>query len=255
MADTFQIKESQLLKLKKEYCKKYWRKRIVSFAARLLSLGFAVVGSGVVTWMIYQNCLEPIVQKDGTYYFPMINRITTGSLFATFGSAIIAVFTLYTARYLSNFQECLLVLMQDLATDDTGGKLRRRWLFIPRISRIRRTGESQFFGIESVRIEFLIGDILQSFLLPTTEADFKDLPILSSFLCMKRLRKKYLSSLDSVERLSEYPSWDCVTAIYRNILLYKGCYFCVWIGVCFVLQSILFTFFYAFLYTAFHIHA
>ena len=54
-----------------------------------------------------------------------------------------------------------------------------------------------------------------------------------------------LSGLDTVERLSEYPAWDCVTAIYRNILLYKICYYCVWVGVCFVLQSILFTFFYS----------
>jgi len=251
MADTFQIKESHLLKLKKGYYKKYLGRKIISFAARLLIVGSTVVGSGLVTWIIYQNCVEPVVQKDGSYCFPMISRITTGSLFATFGSAIIAVFTLYTARYLSNFQECLLILMQDLAAEDTGGSLQRRWLFIPRIRQTHRAGESQFFGVESVRIEFLIRDTPRSFLLPTTEADFKDLPILSSFLRMKWLRRQYLSGLDTVERLSEYPAWDCVTAIYRNILLYKSCYFCVWIGVCFVLQSILFTFFYA----VFYIHA
>jgi len=156
-----------------------------------------------------------------------------------------AVFTLYTARYLSNFQECLLVLMQKLAEDDTDGVLWRRWAFIPRVSRTRCADKSQYFGIESAQIEFLIGTTSRTLPLPTTEADFKDLPILSSFLCMKLLRKQYLSGLDTVERLSEYPAWDCVTAIYRNILLYKICYYCVWVGVCFVLQSILFTFFYS----------
>lgn len=244
MADTFQIKESRLLKLNKGYCRKYWARRMASLVIKLLGIGSALAGSGFVTWRIYQSCVEPVIQEDGAYYFPMINRITTGSLFATFGSAIIAVFTLYTARYLSNFQDCLLILMQNLAAEDIDGALWRRLAFIPRVSRTHYAGASQFFGVESARIEFLIGDIPRDFPLPTTEADFKDLPILSSFLCMKRLRKQYLSGLDTVERLSEYPAWDCVTAIYRNILLYKICCYCVWVGACFVFQSILFTFFY-----------
>ncbi len=248
MADTFQFKESRLLKLNKGYWKKYLVRKTVYFVVRLLSIGSAVAVSGLITWQIYQSCVEPVIQEGGTYYLPMISRITTGSLFATFGSAIISVFTLYTARYLSNFQECLLILMQDLAAEDTNGALKRRWSFIPRVSRTHCAGKSQFFGIESAQIEFLIGDTFQDFSLPTTEADFKDLPILSSFLCMKRMRKKYLSGLDTVERLSEYPAWDCVTAIYRNILVYKICCYCVWIGVCFVFQSILFTFFYSVFY-------
>lgn len=248
VADTFQIKESRLLKLNKGYRRKYLLKRMASFAARLLGVGAAVAGSGVITWRIYQSCVEPVIQESGAYYFPMIDRITTGSLFATFGSAIIAVFTLYTTRYLSNFQECLLILMQELAAEDTDGALRRRWTFIPRVSRTRCAGESQYFGIESAQIEFLIGDTFQTFSLPTTEADFKDLPILSSFLYMKLLRKQYLSSLDTAERLAEYPAWDCAAAIYRSILLYKMCYYFVWVGVCFVFQSILFTFFYSAFY-------
>lgn len=248
MADTFQIKESQLVELKAGYRRKYLLKRAASLSIRLLGIGAAVFGSGAVTGRIYQSCVEPVIQADGAYCFPMISRITTGSLFATFGSAIIAVFTLYTARYLSNFQECLLILMQKLAAEDTDGALWRRWIFIPRVRRTRYAGESRYFGIKSAQIEFLIEDTSRSFFLPTTEIDFKDLPILPSFLCMKLLRKQYLSGLDTVERLSEYPTWDCVTAIYRNVLLYKICYYCVWVGVCFVLQSILFTFFYSAFY-------
>lgn len=249
MADTFQIKENRLLKLNKGYWKKYLAKKVISFLTRLFGISFAIVGSGLITWQIYQSCVEPVVQEGGKYYFPMISRITTGSLFATFGSAIIAVFTLYTARYLSNFQECLIVLMRELAAEDTGGTLGRRWAFIPRVSRTHCAGEYQYFGIESARIEFLIGSNTQDFYFPTTEADFEDLPILSGFLYMKWRRKQYLSSLNTMDLLSEYPAWDCVTAIYRNVLLYKICRYCVWVGVCFVLQSIVFTFFYSVLYS------
>lgn len=245
MADTFQIKESQLFELKKEYRKKYLGKKTVSFVRRLLGIGLAIVGSGSITWQIYQSCVEPVIQAGGTYYFPMINRITTGSLFATFGSAIIATFTLYTTRYLSHFQECLLVLTQELTVNGTLG---RRWAFIPRVSRTRCDGENKFFGIESAQIEFLIGSIPQGFSFPTTEADFKDLPILFNFLYMKWRRKQYISGLIAMDQLSEYPAWDCVTSIYKNVFLYKICRYCVWVGVCFVLQSILFTFFYPFLY-------
>lgn len=254
MAVTYRITESRLLKLKSKYFKKYLLRKLSSYVVRLICVGFSVVGTGVITWMIYQNCVNPTIQADGLYQFSMTERITTGSLFATFGSAIIAVFTLYTGKYLSIFCEDLQILMLDLAPEDSGGVVKRRWAFIPRVSRTRFAGKAQFFGIESLQIQFQIGDSQQIFPLPTTQADFNDLPLLSNYLYMKNQRKKYLSSLETEDLMEEYPTWDCVMDIYRSVLLYKSSYLGVWIGVCFVLQSILFTFFYSSFYQ-FHIFA
>lgn len=232
------------MKLKQGYYKKYLFQRSLSFLFWVLRIGLVVAGSGLITWQIYKSCVVPVLQEDGVYSIPIINCITTGSLFATFGSAVIAVFTLYTGRCFTNFQENLSILMENLMKKNAGGIAPRRWPFIPRISRARFSSETYFFGIESVHIEFRADNFHQIFPLPTTEADFKDLPILFHYLNMKALRKNYLSRLKSPDQLSEYPLWDCVIAIYREILLYKASCFCVWIGVCFVLQSIVFTFLY-----------
>lgn len=244
MAETYQLSGSKMLKLKKQYSPKYLFREMLVFSKKLLGIGLALAGTGIITWAIYQNCVTPSVLADGTYQFSMGERITTGSLFATFGSAIIAVFTLYTSRYFSNFHSALGILMLELAPEDSEGVVKQRWAFMPRVSRTRFSGEEQFFGVESVKIQFAIDRVWMEFPLPTTETDFKDLPLLSSYLQMKRMRKRYLTYLQNETLLDEYPAWDCVMAIYRNILFYKACYFCVWIGVYFVLQSILFTFFY-----------
>lgn len=244
MGETYCVKESRLIKLKKSYYKKYLVRKLLTFIIGILRIGLVLIGSGLVTWHIYQNCVEPIVLENGTRSISLISCITTGSLFATFGSAIIAVFTLYTGRYFTCFQENLAILTENLAEESHHRTAPRRWPFIPRVSRTRFANETHFFGIESVQIQFQIGAFSHSFPLPTTEADFKDLPILLSYLEMKLIRKHYLTGLKSPEHLAEYPMWDCVMAIYRSILLYKASYFCVWIGVCFVLQSIVFTFFY-----------
>lgn len=245
MAVTYQITNGRLVKLKKQYRAKFLAKKLIHFVRWLLCVGFFVFGSGIVTWMVYQRCVHPEILANGLYGFSMSERITTGSLFATFGSAIIAVFTLYTGKYMACFGECLQTLMLELAPEDSGGVIKRRWAFLPRVSRTRVAGKAQFFGIEGVQIQFKIENSLHTFSLPTTQADFKDLPLLFNYLCMKFLRKAYLSSLEQRELMEEYPAWDCVMDIYRNVLLYKVSHLGVWIGVCLVLQSILFAFFYS----------
>ena len=244
MGETYCVSQSRLVKLKKGYFKKYLVRRTLGSVIGVLRVGLVVIGSGLATWYIYKNCIEPDILEDGAYFFSLLNRITTGSLFATFGSAIIAVFTLYTARYFTYFQDNLAILMENLAEKNIHGTAPRRWPFIPRVSRTRFAGENHIFGIESVQIQFQAESFCHSFPLPTTETDFKDLPILLSYLQMKALRKRYLAKLKTPEHLAEYPVWDCVMAIYRNIVLYKASWFFVWTGVCFVLQSIVFTFFY-----------
>ena len=250
MAESFHLQQSRILKLNdKAFHHKYMVKRFVALLARLLSIVGVMIGSGVITLMIYKMCITPSDAENGALYFSMMSRITTGSLFATFGSAIIAVFSLYTTRSLSSFKDCLGVLMQELARDDTHGDLWRRCSFIPRIQRTRIDGKDYFMGVDSVKISFHIGVDEKEMLLPTTLVDFGDIATLRYFIYMKILRKKYIEELVYREQLAEYPVWDCVTQIYEDVLMYKICYFCVWVGACFVFQSIIFTFFYPALYS------
>lgn len=248
MGETYLIQESRLVKLKKQYYKEYRLRQVLSFIVWILKVGVAVVGTGTITWYVYKNCVVQVPQTTGTSTISLVSCITTGSLFATFGSAILAVFTLYSSRNLTCFRENLSILTDKLTDKSTCGGNFLRWPFIPRVSRSRFDGEVHFFGIESADIEFQAGKFVSRFPLPTTETDFKDLPILLSYLRMKILRGRYLAELKTPESLSEYPVWDCVMAIYRSILCYKASWLCVWIGVCFVMQSIIFTFLYPLLW-------
>lgn len=244
MATTYRIEKGKLYELNTQYARKYFVRKSALFFKKFIFFLFGVFGSFTVTWIIYQDCVTPIIKADGTCSFSMLGCITTGSLFATFGSSVIAVFTLFASRYLAQFYEYLSILTHDMASDTLEEMKWKRWSFLPRVSRLRFPEKTEYLGLETAVVVFIIENFEQNFPLPTTEADFKELPILSSLLRMKGLRKKFLWILKRNELLSEYLAWDCMTAIYRNILLYRLSYFGVWIGVCLVLQSILFAFFY-----------
>lgn len=248
MAETYRIEKGELLLLKNQYSKKYLVYQIKRFTRRFISILIVIGGSGIITWMIYQRCVPSCIETEDVLTFSMLDCITTGSLFATFGSAIIGVFTLFTGKYLNSFYENLSILTEELAPDETGAVKWKRWAFIPRISRKRFAGKTQYTGIENASFVFQIGTFEKTFALPTTETDFKELPVLFNLLRMKKSRKTYLSLLEATQLMEEYPAWDCLTSIYRSILLYRISYFFVWVGVCFVLQSIIFAFMYPVFY-------
>lgn len=248
MAETYQIMKGQLVKLKPLNSRKYLIKKYASFFKCAACAGITILGCSAITWLIYYRCVLPLPSDDGSLHFALLERITTGSLFASFGSAIIAVFTLFTNRYLTSFYENLSILTKELVQDELGETSWRRWSFIPRLSKKHIGGEVHYIGIENVRFVFQTGVAQLVFPLPTTEADFSELPLLRNSFCMKRYKQSYLNHLYETQLLEEYPAWDCVAAIYRCALLYRASNYFVWVGVCFVLESILFTFFYPNLY-------
>ena len=248
--ETYVIDKGELLELNMQHSKKYTQVRLLAHLRRIVIAAGIAVGSFIITWFVYSKSVFPPASTGGELIFSLQKQITTGSLFATFGSALIAVFTLFTGSSWSRFQEDLFILENELS----GGIFRnaswKRWPFIPHVTKWSKGGAVRYFGVNTAKIRFKTGVLSQDFPLPTTEADFKDISVLVNYLQLRCLRKTYFAQLTDTN-MREYPAWDCVTDIYRSILYYRVCRLCVWIGVSLVLQSIAFAFFYPYLYQIF----
>ena len=248
-AETYEIVKGELLALNAKHSQKYMLIKLRSFLVQFFVVFFTVAASWAVTWFVYSNSITPSIDSNGIAQFSLQDRIATSSLLATFGSSVIAVFTLFTSSALTRFQENSSILARELSQNELDETAWHRWPFIPRVNKQRIRGENHYFGINNAEVHFRANTFFKTFPLPTTEADFKETSALINFLRLKLFRKEYLSQLIALDLIVEYPAWDCVTDIYRSILRYRLCYFCVWIGVCFVLQSIVFTFSYPWFYS------
>lgn len=247
MAVSYNIQKGGLVLLSQDSAEQYQDDRLFRCLRRLGWGIFLLLGTCGITCGIYLRCVSPHTGLDGAIFYSLSDSITTGALFATFGSAIISVFTLSAAGQLRLFGENLAVLEQELAPSELNSASWKRWPFLPRLSKMSVQGEMRRLGLRNASISFTTAHGDLPFQIPTTQADFGELPVFRSFLRMELRRTNYLDYLNSTDLIEEYPAWDCLRAMYKNILVYRFSNCCTWIGVCFVLESIAFSFLYPYL--------
>lgn len=175
------------------------------------------------------------------------NTIALGSIFATFGSAIVAAASLFCNDCYIRFSDNVLVLQNDLLKNEKW----MRWTFIKRQSQKRLLDSGRFIQVlYNAQIEFELGSHCITIPLPTVKADFDDLPILKFFFKMKHYSKQYetyLCNHATKEDADAYFLWDCVYDIYLQIALYQIYTHLIWVGCSFIGTSILFSFLYIYL--------
>ena len=243
MANSYKIQECELVVLKDKAIWKYWWRTKIRFLIKLGWTLFALVGSGFATYAVYLRCISPVATPDGSIMIPLSESISVGALFATFASAVIGFFTLFATRHLELFYENLTILSQDLASEELSNINFKRWPFLPRLGKLPIPEKKRFAGVNNASICFTTTRCEEVFLVPSTLADFQELPVLRSFLRMKLHRRSYFNYLGVAGLIDEYPAWDCLCAIFKSILFYRFSYCCIWIAACFILQSIVFSFF------------
>lgn len=244
MAVSYRMQKGKLVLLAGSGVKKH---QFRNFFHRFMQFGWGVLSlltTCVLTYMIYLRCVFPVAAADGSMVYSLSDCITTGALFATFGSAVIGVFSLSATSCLNLFYENLAIWEEDLSFPPQDETKWKRWSFLPRLSKMSVGGKTRYLGVSNASVCFTTTQGPVCFLLPTTQADFWELPAFRSFLRMKCHRNDYLNYLNGEDAIEEYPAWDCLCAIYKSILAYRFSFCCVWIGACFVLESILFSFFY-----------
>lgn len=216
--------------------------RTLSFdSIRLIKLLIKTIIIGMAIWctnFVFKRCiLENTLE----------NTIALGSIFATFGSAIVAAASLFCNDCYIKFSDNVLILQNDLLKNEKW----TRWTFIKRKSKKRLLDSGNLTQVlHNAQIEFQLGSHWITISLPTVKADFDDLPIFKFFLKMKRYSKQYETNLcnhATSEDTNAFFLWDCVYDIYLQIVLYQICTYLIWIGCSFICTSILFSFLYIYM--------
>lgn len=200
-----------------------------------------------VTGYIFANCITVSFSEQKIPQIELGACISLGSIFATFGSAIISFLSLMSAHQLSGFQEKVSVLNREFSKFEIPNW--KRWDFLPRFSRERlNNGKYQYFILKNAELEFFIEDQSIILFIPSVEQDFKDLPVLCSWLKLHKNRKRCLSYLQKQSHIADFFIWDCLTALYENIIVYNLSQLGIWIGTSYIINSIIYAFFYTQLY-------
>ncbi len=195
----------------------------------------AVIIAIVSTYLVFYKCIDENSKLSDT--------IALGSIFATFGSSVVAIFsmtlnTLYD-RFLSDF-----LIFSKLHEPETEWI---RWSFIKRKSHhILYNGASMYQELTNSMIKFNVGSHTIDFFIPTIKEDFYDLPNWRSFLSMKRRKKDYESHVlnNSEDPANALMIWDCIYDELCCIAKYRVARFAVVLGEAYILTSIIMAFIY-----------
>lgn len=188
-----------------------------------------------MTLVIYRKCITQITLNE---------CIPLGSIFATFGSAVISVLSIYCGEQRSLFQENLSILRGQVSELETW----QRWPFLKRFTKRKMTFlHSNFYILSNPQITFETKNRKLKVSVPSCSADFKDLPVTVSTFKMLCFHKEYSNSIfyfHNEEQQQDLLIFDCILMIYINIIRYKLGTFLMWIGAEFIFSSIIFSFFY-----------
>ena len=189
----------------------------------------------LITHYIFKQCIcEP--QK-------LSETISLGSIFATFGSSIVAVFSITMSNYYERFCTNIEILYSNICPDCKW----YRWPFIKRESHnVLFNKELTYQILKNATFTFNVGSHEITIDLPTVREDFYDLQNWKFFITMKKEYKHYESYiLKNIKEPAEaLMIWDCILDNYRSIAIYKIAKLFIVVGESFILSSILFAFFY-----------
>lgn len=192
----------------------------------------------VSTFFIFKLCISNTANLSDT--------IALGSIFATFGSAIVSVFSITLSSVYEHFCRNINILFKELCPENEW----HRWPFIKRKSHSTLYNKELTYQIlENSKITFNVGSHNISVFLPTIREDFYDLPNWQSLKNMLWESKNYESYVinninDSATSLM---IWDCVSDNFKSIALYKLYRLMIVIGGSFIFASFIFAFFYTLL--------
>ncbi len=231
----YSIKEGELLL---NNCKKNRLLVQSAFLLRIFKILMLILSFCItvyLTYLIFRECIT-----DAT----LSNCIPLGSIFATFGSAVISVISLYCNKQIRSFQENLSALHEQIPNLTSW----KRWPFLKRYDREKAgTWKYNYYILKNPQITFHSDDISLTIPLPTCSADFHDLPIFANVLKMFCFHKHFSDSVVKHRDMPEQKdifTFYCTLMIYKNIIRYKAGTLLMLIGSEFVLSSILFSFFY-----------
>lgn len=242
MNNTYLFKEGGLYENDDVTFVKFLYKKTAKPAFTILLYLTAFVCCFFLTKYVFKQCITITYDTYGLPVVKLSDCISFGSIFATFGSAIIAVLSLYATQQVSTFEENIETLNKKL--NSMGVESWKRWVFLPRYSCKFINHKLKFFILNNAVLEFELKHTSIEIPIPSVLKDFNDLPIILNLCKLIVYKYAYLSYLQQTGHTEDYLIWDCLYALYKTIILYQLSQFFVWIGSSFVINSFYFAFYY-----------
>ena len=195
----------------------------------------AIVIAIVSTYLVFYKCIDKNRKLSDT--------IALGSIVATFGSSVVAIFSMSLNTLYDRFLSDFMIFSNSLEPE----KYWIRWSFIKRKSHhILYNGVSTYQELTNSMIKFNVGSHTIEFFIPTIKEDFYDLPNWKSLLAMKKEKKDYESYVlnNSEEPANALMIWDCIYDELCCIAKYRMARFAVVLGEAYILTSIIMAFLY-----------
>lgn len=236
MAETYEFVSGELVLRKDSPGRTTYAKHAAKKAMRAIIRIFILMFACIVTWWVFRLYIAT----------PSLdNTVSFGAVFATLGTSIVSVLSLTCGEQYSQFGDNIKILQEQLLSSNVW----ERWPFVKRIYKRRiQRGLTEYQILKNPYIRFIGPSWETIVFLPSSKVDFYELPVFKTYFALKKSRPLYrqlLSLHADVETTKDILVWDCLTDIYRNIIVYRAGHLLIWLGGCFVFTSILFSFFYS----------
>lgn len=233
MDTTFQFNAGKVIVKNRQFKYKYLGFMCIRIIVKILCLLFVHFGSALITKNVFAYCIEE---------YSLNTSINLGAIFSTFASSVISVVTLLSATQLNQYKENLNILQRKIIKISEW----EHWPFIKRMRKQKIAPHKyQYQFLQNAEIRFQGFQHPTVFLIPTNYDDSKDLVNIFYYIKMIFSRNQYSYYLSTKpSHASDILVWDCLQTIYRNIICFKICQFICLIGGGFIINGILFAFFY-----------
>lgn len=210
----------------------YYRRIICEKTVEFIAYFFILAISFFLILFAFNNLISVLTIE---------NAISVGAVFSTIGSSIVSVASIWCNKQDVLFENNINVLQKDLINFYW-----KRWTFLNRVTK-SNLGKGKYQVIENPYIEFKVSTKKLKINIPSSKSDYNELPVIITFLKLLFYKKSYrnnLIKLNNEDALQEILVWNCISSVYKNILIYKIGKLFVWSGCCLVFFSILFSLFY-----------
>lgn len=215
-------------------------KHIFIMAFRLFVYAIVYLVTFLITLYIFLNC---ILEMPESVFSNLEPSISLGAIFATLGSAIVAIYSLYCNEQLRKFHETLNTLQTSLLETASW----TRWEFIKRYHVVKLLDQYYCYCLVNPSITFYKNKKNLKLFVPYSKEDFYEQSAFISYCKITRLRKQYFCTVYNFQQInyqSEQMILDCLSFLYRSIINYKKGRFFLVVGCFFIFNSILFSLFY-----------
>lgn len=222
-------------------------KHILILISHFLIYAVIYCGTFIITFCIFFNCISEIPQNMFSNLEP---TISLGAIFATLGSAIVSIYSLYCNEQLQKFHETLTILQTSLLKVASWS----RWAFLKRYHVVKYLNEYYCYCLINPSITFRNSKESLTLFIPYIKEDFYEFSVFLSYNRILHFRKKYFINIYNFQQTNcqtELILLDCLSSLYQNIINYKKGKFFLVLGCFFIFDSILFSVFYYAMWTVF----